>query len=119
MILATAAATILFLFDPSRYGFYPICYLHAFTGLNCPGCGAARAMHELLHAHVVEAAHLNLLVVLCLPYSVWQSMRCALAGLRARPPKFQIRRVWLWSFAAACVCFTILRNLPGFEGLAR
>ena len=43
------------------------------TGLSCPGCGAQRATHELLHLNLKSAFAYNPLLVVSLPY--------ALAGL--------------------------------------
>lgn len=113
-----AGAGILFSFDPARYGFYPICFLHAVTGLNCPGCGSLRAMHQLLHGHFAAAADLNLLLVLCLPFSAWWGVRQAGAWLSRQPVTVSIQPVWYWAFLAVCTVFTVLRNLPGFEWLA-
>ena len=113
-----AGAGILFSFDPARYGFYPICYLHAVTGLNCPGCGSLRAIHQLLHGHFAAAADLNLLLVLCLPFSAWWVVRQAGAWLYGQPRTVSIQPVWFWAFLAVCTVFTVLRNLPAFEWLA-
>jgi hypothetical protein len=112
-----AGLGVLFSYDPAKYGFYPICFLHATTGLNCPGCGALRAIHQLLHGHILAAADLNLLFVLCLPFSAWWAARYAAAWIQgATAPR--IHPAWYWTFLAACAVFTVLRNLPGFEWLA-
>jgi len=54
----------------------PPCPFHALTGLNCPGCGATRAAHELLHGHIRAALHLNASLVLGVPVllaiGLWQ-----------------------------------------------
>lgn len=34
---------------------YPRCPVKWLTGLDCPGCGGARAMHALLNGHPAEA----------------------------------------------------------------
>ena len=108
---------VLFSYDPAKYGFYPVCFLHATTGLNCPGCGALRAMHQLLHGHILAAADLNLLFVLCLPFSAWWAARYAAAWIQGESAP-RIHPVWLWTFLIASTVFTVLRNLPGFEWLA-
>jgi len=118
LILATGAAGILYLFNPAQHAFYPVCYFHAATGLNCPGCGSLRAMHQLLHGHLAEAARFNLLLLLCLPYLGWRTIRFAIARLRRQPATFAIKPGWLWTFLCAAVVFTIFRNLPGFIWLA-
>jgi hypothetical protein len=103
--MAGASLLILFLFDPAHYHFYPICYFHLLTGFYCPGCGALRATHQMLHGNFAAAAHLNLLVVLAVPAAVlW----------KVRP----VRRILVCTFLAACIAFTVARNLPGGEWLS-
>lgn len=108
----------MFFFDPAQYSFYPICYLNFFTGLNCPGCGSLRAIHQLLHGHIGAAARLNLLLVSCLPFAGWGTLRAVATWLYGHPFTLAIRPIWLWTFLAVATVFTVLRNLPGFEWLA-
>ena len=47
---------------------------HLITGLHCPGCGATRCMHALLHGDILQALAYNPLFVLVLPcllYGCW------------------------------------------------
>src|SRR5437867_510709 len=66
LIALIGAVLVLFAFPPDRYPFYPRCQFHRLTGLNCPGCGSLRALHEVTHGHVVMAFRLNPLFVLAL-----------------------------------------------------
>jgi hypothetical protein len=114
--LLTAAAgilaAVLFWFDPSRYGFYPVCAFHRTTGLLCPGCGASRAVHELLHGNLIAAMHFNAFFVCSLPVFGWLSVRYAVSRFRNQPVAFEVRPFWLWSILVAVVIFGIARNLP-------
>ncbi|HEX7617315.1 MAG TPA: DUF2752 domain-containing protein, partial [Verrucomicrobiae bacterium] len=58
------AGAVVYFFNPSTHGFYPICLFHALTGWNCPGCGGTRAVYALLHGHFLLALEDNALVVL-------------------------------------------------------
>lgn len=49
----------LYLFDPAKTPLYPPCLIRFYTGLSCPGCGATRALHALLHLRLEEAWRLN------------------------------------------------------------
>ena len=118
LFAAMVAAGILFFFNPAEHGFYPVCYFHAATGFNCPGCGSLRAMHHLLHGHLFEAARLNLLLLLCLPYVGWRTTQFAIARLRGQRATFAIQPVLLWAFLLVAVVFTVFRNLPGFAYLS-
>ena len=81
-LLVAIGGAILFCFDPSA-GFYPVCLFHQATGLLCPGCGSLRAMHQLLHGHLLAAFEFNPLLLLCLPAAAWYTARYALAARRA------------------------------------
>lgn len=67
VLLALAAAALLFKFPPERYGFYPACPVYRYLHLYCPGCGGTRALAAILHGRVSEAMHYNPLFVMLLP----------------------------------------------------
>ena len=111
--LGLAVGSVLFLFDPAEYGFYPFCLFHKMTGLKCPGCGGLRAVHQLAHGHLAQAFHLNPLLVLSLPVCLWFLTRhifgqaeksSALAAFTRAP--------WPWILLSVVVLFGVVRNLP-------
>src|SRR5215510_3942085 len=110
-IVALAGATILFLYNPAQFGFYPVCVFHKSTGLLCPGCGCLRAIHQLLHGNIGMALHFNALLVLSLPLVAWYGIRLILHQTRnASLPIIGLR--WAWAAVAVILVFTVLRNLP-------
>ena len=107
------ACLVLFCFDPGRYHFYPVCYFHRATGMLCAGCGSLRALHQLLHGHVVTAFRFNPLLITALPFVGWFGARQTLRLARHEPAALRVRPVWLWALVAVLVGFTLLRNVPG------
>ena len=112
-LLAAVAGLSLFCFDPRQYHFYPVCFFHQTTGLLCPGCGALRATHQLLHGHLAAAFRLNPVLVLSLPFLLWFGARFGLQNARRQPFSLGLRPVWLWLVLAAVLVVSVLRNLPG------
>lgn len=106
---------ILYFFDPARVPLYPVCQFHQLTGLDCPGCGSLRALHELLHGHLATALHLNLLLVLSLPLLAWLALRFVWREITGEPAVI-VRPFWLWLYLAAWIAFGVLRNLPVTTG---
>jgi hypothetical protein len=105
--------SLLWLFDPAKIS-VPVCTFHALTGLNCPGCGATRATHELLHGRLLAAWHYNALWVLSLPLAVYLTISelRVLSGGRPLPGDLP-RRTWFWlAVAAVTMVFFLCRNLP-------
>ncbi len=107
-----AVFAVLFYFDPSNSGFYPTCLFHSTTGLLCPGCGSLRAMHQLLHGHLLAALRFNALLVLCLPLCGGFLGLAAFNKFKRRPmPILSAKCIWL--FAIIALVFALWRNLPG------
>ena len=113
----SAAGAVQLVFDPFRTH-VPLCLLHQLTGLDCPGCGAIRAVHSLLAGDLLMALRSNLLITLAIPSTaiglgVW-------AVRRARGLRTQLlpSRTSLLVLAGLALLFTVLRNLPAFWFLA-
>lgn len=116
VVLSTGA--VLYFFNPSSNGFYPICLFHRLTGLNCPGCGGTRSAYALLHGNLALALKDNALLILLLPII---ALRGAwLMGKRhlGKPTGQFLPAKALWGLLAVTVIFTVLRNLPTFSFLS-
>jgi hypothetical protein len=111
--IACAGALVLYLFDPTRYGFYPVCLFHRTTGLLCPGCGSLRALHHLLHGHVAEAFRYNALLMTLLPVATaWLLLRLSARRGWAKPIPLNIGTAGLWIALVVFLGFGVFRNLP-------
>ena len=110
---AVAALATVWWFDPAEFGL-PTCTFHAMTGLHCPGCGATRATHELLHGRPLTALHNNALWVLLMPAAVYAVASEIRYMVKGRPlPGDLVRKPWLVAtIALASMVFAVVRNLP-------
>jgi hypothetical protein len=97
------------LVDPHNPGsVFPVCPFRLLTGWNCPGCGALRMIHDLLHGDLAAAINDNVLLLAGIP---------VLAGwilLRRRRGKSPLTITAMAAVVIAAVAWTVLRNLPGF-----
>ncbi len=110
---AILALVLLFVFDPARFSFFPRCAFHQLTGLNCPGCGGQRALHQLLHGEFVRAFQFNALFIALLPLGGWVLARQLARRILARElPVLFKHHGWIWLLTSAVLGFGILRNLP-------
>jgi hypothetical protein len=120
-ILTVAGAGILavvYFFNPSAHGFYPVCQFHQWTGLNCPGCGATRALYALLHGNFSTALHDNALLVLGLAATAARGGWFALNHLRRRPNRVFFPGYLAVPLVVVLGIFGVLRNLPAFSFLS-
>jgi hypothetical protein len=117
-VAVLGSGAVLFFFDPTQHGFYPLCLFHSLTGWNCPGCGGTRAAYELLHGHLLRALHNNALLVLALvALAVWGAW-FMMQRIRRRPATLIVPAGVWWVLLAVTLVFTGLRNLPAFAWLS-
>jgi hypothetical protein len=113
LALVVVLVGLLWWFDPAQAGL-PLCTFHAMTGFDCPGCGATRATHELLHGRLLAAWRYNSLWVVLLPLAVYMALSefRVLRGGRPLPGDLARQRTFWLSVGAVAIVFAIVRNLP-------
>jgi hypothetical protein len=90
-----------------------VCPFRLVTGLDCPGCGATRAAHQLFTGHLLGAADLNLLALVAIPLVLWgvyASLTAMLGGPRWRT--LSLSAGWLRVALVVAVVFWVVRNIP-------
>ncbi len=96
---------MVFFFNPSTHGFYPVCLFHVLTGLNCPGCGMTRALHALLHGNFLLALKDNALFVAALTVLAVWGARFAVRKLRNQPADLKMPVKLLWAVSRPRLLF--------------
>ncbi|PQA58981.1 DUF2752 domain-containing protein [Siphonobacter curvatus] len=114
--IAIAVAFLYYEFNPVEHAFFPPCLFRQYTGLHCPGCGAQRALHQLLHGNIREAFRYNALLLLMIPYvslgfvlSVRTHFRGT--GYETMPQAYSNPRIIIGILIVICL-FWIFRNIP-------
>ena len=108
LFLSVVFATILavgiwaaFYFNPQSVSWIPKCPVHALTGLDCPGCGTARALHAASHGHLREAFRYNPILAVAVPFLVVIVIK----------PRWAKKPSVSWSVFAVAVLWMLVRNL--------
>jgi hypothetical protein len=115
--VGAAGLFVLYRFEPVTAGFYPQCLFHALTGLDCPGCGTARALHALLHGRIGAAFRFNPMLLLYAPVMLFGAADAARAFVTRTPLRNATTRPWLgWSIAITVAGWWVVRNTPLWHG---
>ncbi len=110
-----AGSVLLFFFNPSTAGFFPLCPFRALTGLQCPGCGSTRACYQLIHLHPIAAFKLNPLMMLTLPFVVYGFLGFTRSAITGQPQRrILIPSIYLWGWLGLLIFFWIFRNTPWY-----
>lgn len=108
VVVAAVGAWVLYTFPPTAYGFYPRCPFRMLTGLQCPGCGTTRALHQLLHGNVGAAFRLNPMLFVLMAVAL-----CAVPSLlRGQQPQFLMKPWFAWAAFFVLTSYWIVRNTP-------
>ena len=115
LLLPVLITGIVFLFflNPET-SFYPPCLFKKFTGLQCPGCGSARACYHLLHGNFLTAIDYNLLFTGFLPLLIMEGFSRLFFINRNTESRLRViqNHIRPLHVLILVLIFWILRNLP-------
>ena len=82
------------------------------TGWHCPGCGATRAAHGLVHGDVPRALAKNPLLVgggpVLVGYCIWKRRTVGPGWATTISAKA------IWTLLGVLLVFAVLRNIPAY-----
>jgi hypothetical protein len=110
IMAGVAALLVLHYFPPGQVPIYPLCPMKQSTGLDCPGCGGLRAMHQLTNGNLSAAWQLNPFVFLFVPLVAYEAV--VRGGLKKDRLSVLARPRLLVVLGLFLLAFTLVRNLP-------
>jgi hypothetical protein len=112
-LAAPVGAYILYRFPPTPSSWYPKCVFNQLTHCYCPGCGATRCLHALVHGDFLMAFRFNGMFMLLLPLIGYAGGRIWFSCLTGRPlPADRTPRWVVYALLAVILLFGVLRNIP-------
>ena len=95
-----------------------LCPFRLATGLDCPLCGATRAVHSFATGHPLRALDHNLLIGIAIPIAIVALVVWLVAAMRGRAVRWPTVPRGAWITPALVVAgFWILRNVAAFAWL--
>ncbi len=118
ILVVLAGLAYSFFIDPNAtpVATFP-CVTYKMTGLYCPGCGDTRALHALLHGHILQAFDYNLLFPIIVLVLAWYYLVGLTTLIRKKRVMWIPQSLPLWAaitIGAVVVLFTVLRNIPAW-----
>jgi hypothetical protein len=113
--VAVFVVLLLLCFPPESYGFYPQCPLHQLFNLQCPGCGATRALTALIHGRIAAAIQFNPLATVLFPVVAVYSIFVYAQFVKRKPICWpDLPPTAIYAALAVTLLFGVTRNLSSF-----
>lgn len=110
LVIASSGLLLLLGLTDASSGLWPKCLFHTLTGLDCPGCGAQRAVHALFKGDILAAWHFNPLIFILAPV-IALMLVCSAFPRRTAPLAARLNsRPAALILLFILVIWTILRN---------
>ena len=115
LILGGAFVYYYFFNNPTEKGtVFLRCPSNYLFGINCPGCGSQRAIHQLLHLDFAEALRYNALIVITLPFLIYIGLVWLYNFVYEEQVRIKIfyNNTFVWTLFIVIILYGVLRNIP-------
>ena len=112
LVIGVSIVTVLAMYSPYVYGFYPKCPTFLLFKVQCFLCGVTRSMYELLNGNIIAASKQNILFVISLPLLLYEGIRTYSATFFDYSLKAIPYPSWFWKVLIGILfIFMIWRNI--------
>ena len=101
-------------YSPYDSSLFPRCTINENFGIQCPGCGSQRAIHDLLHLRLGAALKSNPLAMSAIPYLFLlyiSDLKASSSPWWARIRKIIFSKNAVWVILVTIALFTVSRNV--------
>lgn len=113
LTLIIFVGVMLYVFNPTKYWFWPKCPIKLLTGLSCPACGIQRFVHDIANGHLAAAISYNYYLIYALPYAA------IIAGIYIMPQSTTKERLTdifqskaaIWLYVISFCIWFVIRNI--------
>ena len=115
LILGGAFVYYYFFNNPTEKGtVFLRCPSNYLFGINCPGCGSQRAIHQLLHLDFAEALRYNALIVITLPFLIYIGLVWLYNFVYEEQVRIKIfyNNTFVWTLFIVIILYGVVRNIP-------
>ena len=115
IIITLGGSALVWFFDPTKEGFFPVCPLFKLTGFACPGCGLTRGFHALFHGDIMTALGFNALIPVYAFVFAYLFAAMIFIAVSGRSIKFNIfKPKYIAGFLIFSLVFFVARNIPAY-----
>jgi hypothetical protein len=112
-LLGALGLIYIYLYEPGKTGFFMPCPFRMLTGFTCPGCGATRALHQMVHGNFTAAFMLNPLFLIVIPLLLIAFLRYSIIVMNGGVPrKNALPPKYIYAIFFVVLSFWIFRNTP-------
>lgn len=113
VLLAAACLAAMYFFHLPLMNYTKPCFLHAWTGYYCPGCGGTRAVYALFSGRIFLSFRYHPLVLYTVAAGGWFMVSQTAERVSRGRIKIgmHMRECWLWTALAIVIVNFILKNL--------
>jgi hypothetical protein len=98
--------------NPEQFKNYYTCPFYALTGLQCPGCGGLRGIHQLLNGNIRKALNFNLMLILAVPVGGYLLLSNIFIMISGKPlPEIPFNKTLILVLLFIIIAYWILRNI--------
>ena len=112
-LAALPGVVLVYFHNPAETDIFPPCILYSLTNVQCPGCGALRAFHYLMHGNLSIAFGYHPGVVVSLPFVVCAMLLALSFHVSGRRlPTAYAHPAMIWGLLLTITILGVLRNIP-------